>query len=124
MNSETQLKIQAYLDDELDAGEARKLASQISTDPLARGLYNELKNTREAVSQNEPVVRLEESRDFYWSKIRRGIEAAERDSKLAQAARPASSWWVKFLAPIAGTVALFAAVRPSDVSPASAGNML
>src|SRR5262245_46280987 len=78
MKNDTQLKVQAYLDNELSAGEARKVASLISSDADARGLYNELKLVREALCENEAAVPVPESREFYWSKIRREIEAAEK----------------------------------------------
>lgn len=104
MNSDLQLKVQAYLDNELTPGEARQIASLLSTDPLARDLYQELKDTKAIVCQNEPVPALPESRDFYWSKIQREIARASQEP-----ARSApSSWWTRLLAPMAGAVALFA----------------
>lgn len=104
MKSDMQLKVQAYLDNELSPGDARKIGNWISSDPEARELYSQLKETRELVAQNEPVLRLAESRDFYWSKIQRAIDSAER-KPAPSAARP---WWVRFLAPVAGTAAVFA----------------
>ncbi len=100
-----QLKVQAYLDNELSPAEARKVGTWISTDSAARELYNELKDTREILMQNEPALTLPESREFFWSKIERGIAAAEREPAPVEATRP---WWTRFLAPVAGTVAIFA----------------
>src|SRR5688500_4368881 len=103
MNSEMELKVQAYLDNELTPGEARRIASLLTNDPVARDLYNELKQTKEIVSKNEPVQCLSDSRDFYWSKIQREINRTERVE------RPAPSpWWMRLMAPVAGAVALFA----------------
>lgn len=113
MNSDTQLKVMAYLDNELSPGEARKVASLISSDREAQELYTLLRSTRELLGGNEPEVKLDESRDFYWSKIQRQISAAEREP----ARRAASSWWVRLLAPVAGTAALFALVL-SAMNPA------
>jgi anti-sigma factor RsiW len=104
MNNDTQLKVQAYLDNELTPAEARKISSLISCDSEARDLYARLKETKQILGQHEPTLKLDESRDFYWSKIQRGIETAER----LPAARPPARWWVKILAPMAGAVALFA----------------
>jgi anti-sigma factor RsiW len=98
------LKVQAYLDNELGPAEARKVGTWISSNPEARALFNELKETREILVQNEPVLKLPESRDFFWSKIERGIAAAER---LPAEPEP-RPWWTRLLAPAAGTVALFA----------------
>ena len=107
MNRDTQLKVQAYLDNELSPGEARNLSNLISSEAEARDLFNELKNTREILVSNEPAVQLPESRDFYWSKIQRSIEQGDKASERERSAasRP---WWLRVLAPVAGTVALFA----------------
>jgi hypothetical protein len=73
--------------------------------------------------QNEPEVRVPDTRDFYWSQIQRRISAAERESRVSQA----KPWWMRFLAPIAGTVALCAMLlsvvnkdgrQPTAVNPA------
>ena len=98
------LKVQAYLDNELSPAEARKVGTWISSNPEGRDLFNELKETREILMQNEPVLKLPESRDFFWSKIEREIAAAER---LPAEPEP-RPWWTRLLAPLAGTVALFA----------------
>ena len=103
MNSEMQLKVQAYLDNELTPGEARQVATLLTNDSFARDLYNELKQTKEIVVQNEPVPRLDESREFYWSRIKGQIEKTERP-----APRAAQPWWLRLMAPIAGAIALFA----------------
>ena len=104
MKRDLQLKVQAYLDNELSPGEARKISDWISSDPEARGLYTELKQTKEIVASNEPVAKLDDSRDFYWSKIERAIATAERETP-PSAARP---WWLRLLAPAAGVAAIFA----------------
>ena len=98
-----QLKVMAYLDNELSPADARKVGTWISTNPEARDLYNELKETHEVLMQNEPELKLPESREFFWSKIERGIVSAEREPATVE--RP---WWTRFLAPALGTVALFA----------------
>ena len=104
MNSDTQLKVQAYLDNELSAAEARKVAGLISADREAQELFALLRSTRELLAANEPEIKLEESRDFYWSKIRRQIEREGRVEPVSHA-RP---FWMRLLAPLAGTAALFA----------------
>ncbi|HTG44562.1 MAG TPA: hypothetical protein VK633_08520 [Verrucomicrobiae bacterium] len=104
MKSDTQLKVQAYLDNELSPNEARKVAGLISSDREAQELYNELKDTREILTHHEPALKLEESREFYWSKIQRQIESSEREPETPAA----SPWWIRLLAPVVGTAALFA----------------
>ena len=113
MNRETQLQVQAYLDNELSPVEARKVSQLISSDSVARELYTELTNTRDVLTQNEPAVRVSDSRDFYWSQIQRRIATAEREPVARAYSRP---WWIRLLAPAAGAVALFA-VLLSVMSP-------
>ena len=98
-----QLKVQAYLDNELSPAEARKVGTLISSDAEARELYTELKETREILTQNEPALSLPESRDFYWSKIQRAIASTEQVP-----ATPERPWWSRLLAPAVGAAALFA----------------
>src|SRR6185436_17416631 len=104
MNTATQLKVQAYLDNELSPAEARQIASLISSDPEARLVYNELKDTRTILSHNETSVSLQEPLDFYFSQIRRRIETEE---KVSPRKLPAP-WWMRLFAPVGGAVALFA----------------
>jgi anti-sigma factor RsiW len=103
MNIDTQLKVQSYLDNELSPGEARKIAGLLSSDREAEELYNHLRSTRQLLRTNEPEVKLADSREFYWSQIRRQIDLAEREP--VRSARPL---WIRLLAPVLGTAALFA----------------
>jgi anti-sigma factor RsiW len=77
MTEEQQLKLQSFLDGELPENEAREIAAWIARDGEAKALHAELKNTRRAIKDSEAIVRLPESREFYWSKIRREIERLE-----------------------------------------------
>ena len=126
MNRETQLQVQAYLDNELSPGEARNISKLISSDAEARDLFGELKSTREALVANEPQPALPESREFYWSKIQRAIEHAERNDERV-AASPARPWWIRIMAPVAGALALFAvllSVVGPDRTPAKITNQV
>jgi hypothetical protein len=115
MTNEQQLKLQAFFDDELPPAEAREIASLIARDRGAADMLRALKAARQALSGFEAGVRLPESREFYWSKIRREIERVEpspasapvvRDSIFARLRRllvPATGLALIF---IAGLVAL------------------
>ncbi len=81
MNREFELKLQAYLDGELGAREARQVEAQVSTDAEAQGLLAELRMTAGALRGNEPDYKLPENREFYWGKIERAIMAADRAPK-------------------------------------------
>ena len=105
MKLESELKLQAYLDGELSARQGRKVAAWLSADPEAQLLLDELKMAKTALSGIELEVRVPESREFYWSKIQRVIEASQ-----PPAARPVPGLlvaWRRLLAPLAG-VALIA----------------
>lgn len=104
MNSDTQLKVQAYLDNELSSSEARKVAGLISSDREAQELYDQLRAMKELMAGNEPEVKVAESRDFYWSQIQRRIASAEREVQ----PKARTAWWIRLLAPVAGTAALAA----------------
>ena len=78
MNEETQLRLQAYLDGELPAGEAREMAGWLERDAEARSLLAELENTRGALAGFDSEINLPDIREFYWSKIEREIRRSER----------------------------------------------
>jgi anti-sigma factor RsiW len=83
MDNDAQLKLQAYLDGELPEGEARVVANWLAKDQEAVALLAEMRQTRKAIAGFEDGVRLPESREFYWSKIRREIERLETPASVA-----------------------------------------
>ncbi len=104
MNTESKLRLQAYLDNEVSSSEARQIASWIARDAEAQGLYDELRATKSLlVPDNEQPALVPESRDFYWSKIQRQIERTEQLPAAPRAARP---WWIRLLVPAVGAAAL------------------
>lgn len=78
MKQELEFKLQAYLDGELPAGEAREMAEYVARDADARALLTELKNTQTALAGHEPDLKVPETREFYWSKIERDIRRLEK----------------------------------------------
>lgn len=88
--NEQDLRLQAYLDGEMTPREAAEIEQWLKKDPAASSLLQELRTVREVLRTNEPEIKLPETREFYWSKISRAIEAEEKSvSRLA----PAVSWW-------------------------------
>jgi anti-sigma factor RsiW len=83
MNMEIHLQLQAYLDGELPESEARAVESRLQQDAGARSLLAELRQTRSLLVGQEVTLPVPESREFYWSKIRREIER-----EMATAGRP------------------------------------
>lgn len=86
MNPDQQFKLQAYLDHELSSAESERVAEWIAKNDTAQALFEELRQTKSLLMVNEPERKLPESRDFYWSKIRRGLEAQPAE-------RPAGGFW-------------------------------
>jgi anti-sigma factor RsiW len=106
MNQEIELKLQAFLDDELEAGQAREVADLIARDPKAAALCAELTEISQLVKGNELRVNCPDTREFYWSQIERGIG---RDTVRENASgRVGSSWWARYLVPAFGAALLFA----------------
>jgi anti-sigma factor RsiW len=104
MNTESELRLQAYLDNEVSSSEAREIASWIARDAEAKALCQELQATKAALApENELPVNVPDSREFYWSKIERAIEHAEREPVRRSSPQ---SWWLRLLAPVAGTALL------------------
>jgi anti-sigma factor RsiW len=99
MNYHSQLQLQAYLDAELPPRESREVESLLATDNEARQLLAELRMTQTVLAENEPHHPLPESRDFYWSKIKRDIERIDRAEE--NIVHSGGFAWQKFLAPLA-----------------------
>ena len=104
MNEEQQLKLQAFLDGELSEDEARATAAWVARDPEATALLGELRNTRKALADFEPAVKLPESREFYWSKIEREIQRLEPAAQPVR--RPSLASWLGRLLVPAGAIAV------------------
>lgn len=108
MNSERELKLQAYADGELAPPDAAEVERWLAGDPEARALLEEIRHTREALRAYEAEVRLPESREFYWSKIEREIRRLET---LARKREPVSTGLWALLQrwlPLAGAAAAIA----------------
>jgi hypothetical protein len=114
MKHELELKVQAWLDGELPDHEARRMGEWIARDSEAAALAEELGCVRKAMFSQEAPRALDDSREFYWSKIQRQIE---REANLPRReALPWSARWRRYLAPLtsAGALAcllILAAVR-------------
>lgn len=120
MTFETQLKIQAFLDGELPESEAREFAALLARDPAAAALHAELKHTRQAMAGAEEARVLPETREFFWSKIQREIERAER----ATTPSPEPSLWTLvrgWFRPV-GVIAAIALVALLALLPSGTGS--
>ena len=111
MNQDIQLKLQAYLDGELPAGEAKAVVDLLAGDAEARELLTELTNTRNAIAAHEAEITVPETREFYWSGIRREIERQEKSSPAqAQGGTSIFAMLRRMLVPASGVAAVLLAV--------------
>lgn len=109
MNDDLHLKLQAHLDGELPAGERASVEAQLAADSEARSLMQELQMTHAALAAGEMPQPLPESREFYWSKIKREIQRS--DASLTQPEKRARiASWKYWLAPVAGMAVVVVAL--------------
>lgn len=113
MNVEAQLKLQAYLDNELSSEEARQVAGWLAQDQEARTLSEGLKAVKELLAGNEMGCKVPETREFYWSRIEREINRLTQAGAVEPSGAGAS-WWLRWLAPLAGAAVLVALLFSAD----------
>src|SRR3954454_4948454 len=106
MKYEQQLKLQAFLDGELEESESREVANWLARDQEAASLLAELRHTRQALVGFETGVQLPETREFFWSKIEREIGRSEQPEPVRE--KPSLlALWRRLLVP-AGALAVLA----------------
>ena len=115
MKQDLELKIQAFVDGELAARDRKAVESLIERDGEAKALFEELSLVHSILSGNEPEMVLPESREFFWSKIEQGIEAAEKAPTRER--REGLPWWVRVLAPAGLAAALVAVLALAPHAP-------
>lgn len=106
MNDDLGMKLQAYLDGELSAGERAEVESRLKQDPSLRELEAELRMVSHALKEADPVVSVPVSREFYWNQIERRIAVEASTAPASEVA--ASDWlgWLRRLAiPLSGVAA-------------------
>lgn len=103
---DAQLKLQAFLDEELSDREAAEVQAWLAREPEAQALLAELRNTAKALAGHETELRLPESSGFFWSKIEREIRRQEQPSVPAKGF-PWMAWLRRPFVPV-GTAAFLA----------------
>ena len=98
MDYDAQLKLQAFLDGELPEGEASATADWLARDREAAALLEELRNTDSALAGFEAGIQLPETREFFWSKVRREIQRLETPAP-KPAPLPLFARWRRFMVP-------------------------
>jgi anti-sigma factor RsiW len=105
MKQDLQLKLQAYLDGELPAGEAKAVEALVAGDAGARDLLAELTHTRAALVDHDADLKLPESREFFWSKIQREIQRSEVPAEVPRSVPALPLIWLRRLLTPAAAVA-------------------
>jgi anti-sigma factor RsiW len=105
MTDEQQLKLQAFLDGELPESDSQEVAAWLARDADATALLGELKNTRNALKGFDAEIKLPESREFYWSKIKREIGRTAPEPAVAPEAS-LFAWFRRALLPLGSVAAL------------------
>lgn len=113
MNEDLQLKLQAFLDGELSAEEAKAIRDLLAADATASALLGELTNTRDAIIAHEASIKLPETREFYWSKIQREISRENKSAPAPSAKFSFATWLHRALVPAGAMAAVAIAVMLS-----------
>ncbi len=115
MNHEQQHRLQSWVDGQLDPTTAQEVARWVEAEPEARQLSENLRQVRQRVRDHEPARRVPESREFYWSKIRKGIEAGDAAEAARTPARRGAwtgiHWW-RWLFPVGAAALILLVLRP------------
>jgi hypothetical protein len=104
MNEQLQHQLQAWIDGELDSGAARDIAQRVQHDPEARAFCDNLRAIHNLLRAHEPSPVVPETREFYWSKIRRGITATPEVRPAAPAREPVRWSWLAWFIPAAAVL--------------------
>ena len=118
MSSEQMLEIMAQIDGELDAGRQAEVQRLVASDASAAALHRELTQMRQAVRSHEPIGRVSDTREFYWSQIQRRIATEEKAATKATEPKPGMMTWLRWLAPAFGVAAVAVVVTLQQASPA------
>ena len=78
MNTDTALKLQAWVDGELTGAEARAVETQVERDSEAQDFVAALRGLRGSFAVGEIDRPVPASREFYWSGIQRAIQSTDR----------------------------------------------
>ncbi len=69
------LQLQAHVDGELPESEQAAVDELLARDPRAAALAAELRAVGDSLRSVDPMRRVPETREFYWSQIRRRLDA-------------------------------------------------
>lgn len=124
--NEQLIGLQAYVDGELSDEKRRRVEAALPADIDARELVEGLRRLSGLLRDHEPKAAVPWSREFYWSQIRRRIDAdaagSQATSAPAHAASTASAssalGWLRWLIPALGVATVAVVVSTRSTGPA------
>jgi anti-sigma factor RsiW len=122
-STEQLLDLQAYVDGELPAERRRQVEAALPADLNAQELVTGLRQLGTLIRAHEPTATVPVSREFYWSQIRRQIDAEQPKAPAASAALG----WLRWLIPAMGVAAVAVVVStqktPREITLAGGGDV-
>jgi len=122
-STEQLLDLQAYVDGELPAERRRQVEAALPADLNAQELVTGLRQLGSLIRAHEPTATVPVSREFYWSQIRRQIDAEQPKAPAASAALG----WLRWLIPAMGVAAVAVVVStqqtPREITLAGGGDV-
>ena len=122
-NTEQLLDLQAYVDGELPEERRRQVEAALPADLDAQELVTGLRQLGTLIRAYEPTVTVPVTREFYWSQIRRQIEAEQPKAPAASAALG----WLRWLIPAMGVAAVAVVIStqqtPREITLAGGGDV-
>jgi hypothetical protein len=102
MNQDLGIRLQAYMDGELSSEERVSFEKLLNQDVELQSLRKEITLVTNLLRESDPVVAVPESQEFYFSQIRRRIEAAETAAPNVAPALSWGQWFSRALLPLGG----------------------
>ncbi len=119
MNYEKKIKVQAWVDGQMPAHEAARVADWVETDSEARELAEELRSVKVLLQIGEKPVKVEDSREFYWAQIARRIDSKDATDPKADVVGSTTwiEWCQQWLIPVGGLAAIVVMIATVGTQP-------
>ena len=119
MNYEKKIKVQAWVDGQMPAHEAARVADWVETDSEARELAEELRSVKVLLQIGEKPVKVEDSREFYWAQIARRIDSKDTTEPKAEVVGSTTwiEWCQQWLVPVGGLAAIVVMIATAGTQP-------
>jgi len=119
MNYEKKIKVQAWVDGQMPAHEAARVAEWVETNSEARELAEELRSVKVLLQIGENPVKVEDSREFYWAQIARRIDSKDTTEPKADVVGSTTwiEWCQQWLVPVGGLAAIVVMIATVGTQP-------